>query len=165
MLKPGQGLLYMKGGHACAGVARRHNCPKDERNRAGGGLPFGATVAVPAIHKQWFSPLCEVSNSGASIYLCMQPMDASHFAEPIPAEEYSIDGIIWQPDPFQQSRCLARGTPWRLGNYERRSSICHSREPGGLGQQHGIKWRPLYRWQGRQSVSRNHGRDCYALGG
>lgn len=33
------------------------------------------------------------------IVLAMQPMVSNHFAEPIRAEEYSPDGINWQPIP------------------------------------------------------------------
>ena len=29
----------------------------------------------------------------------MQPMESSHFAEPLRAEEYSVDGVTWQPIP------------------------------------------------------------------
>ena len=33
------------------------------------------------------------------IILCMQPMESRHFAEPLRAEEYSVDGIHWDLIP------------------------------------------------------------------
>ncbi len=34
-----------------------------------------------------------------TILLCMQPMESRHFAEPVLAAEFSIDGVNWQPMP------------------------------------------------------------------
>ena len=39
------------------------------------------------------------ANNGEPIAMCMVPMDSSHFAEPIRADEYSPDGVTWQPAP------------------------------------------------------------------
>jgi hypothetical protein len=36
---------------------------------------------------------------GKPIYLCMQEMESSHFAEPLRAGSYSVDGITWQRIP------------------------------------------------------------------
>lgn len=36
---------------------------------------------------------------GGKIFLCMQEMESHHFADPVRAEQYSVDGIHWQEVP------------------------------------------------------------------
>ena len=97
ILKPGQGLLYMKvGTHAQesldAIIARKTR----EIEQAGFALwGYGGSTCHPQTMVQPFVRSFE--QRGQVIYLCMQPMESSHFAEPIRAEEYSVDGVAWQP--------------------------------------------------------------------
>jgi hypothetical protein len=37
--------------------------------------------------------------NGGKIFLCMHPMTSNHFAISAPAEEFSTDGIKWEPVP------------------------------------------------------------------
>lgn len=39
------------------------------------------------------------ADAGRPIILAMQPMNSKHFAEPVRAEEYSQDGVLWTPIP------------------------------------------------------------------
>jgi hypothetical protein len=99
VLKPGQGLLYMKvGTHAQetldAIIARKTR----EIEQAGFALwGYGGSTCHPQTMVQPFVRSFE--QRGQIIYLCMQPMESRHFAEPLRAEEYSIDGVAWQPIP------------------------------------------------------------------
>jgi hypothetical protein len=99
VLKPGQGLLYMKvGTHAQESleviIARKTR----EIEQAGFALwGYGGNTCHPQTMVQPFVRSFE--QLGQIIYLCMQPMESSHFAEPIRAEEYSVDGVAWQPIP------------------------------------------------------------------
>ena len=36
---------------------------------------------------------------GQTVFLCMHPMDSKHFAHPIRADEFSVDGIKWEVIP------------------------------------------------------------------
>jgi hypothetical protein len=100
VLKPGQGLLYMKvGTHAQesldAIIARKTR----EIEEAGYALwGYGGSTCHPQTMVQPFARSFE--QRGQVIYLCMQPMKSSHFAEPLRAEEYSVDGVNWQPIPL-----------------------------------------------------------------
>jgi hypothetical protein len=99
ILKPGHGLVYMKVGmHAQESldviIARKTK----EIEQAGFALwGYGGSTCHPQTMVQPFVRSFE--QRGQVIYLCMQPMESSHFAEPIRAEEYSIDGIAWLPIP------------------------------------------------------------------
>lgn len=99
VLKPGQGLIYMKvGTHAQetldAIIARKTK----EIEEAGFALwGYGGSTCHPQTMVQPFVRSFE--QRGQIIYLCMQPMESSHFAEPIRADEYSLNGADWQPIP------------------------------------------------------------------
>jgi hypothetical protein len=95
IIKPGQGLLYMKvGTHAREPlediIARKTKEIEDA------GLAFwgyGGNTCHPQTMVQPFARKYE--RQGGAIYLCMQPMESKHFAEQIPADEYSADGSQW----------------------------------------------------------------------
>lgn len=95
-LRPGQGLLYMKvGTHAQESldviIARKTK----EIEQAGFALwGYGGSTCHPQTMVQPFARSCE--QRGQIIYLCMQPMESHHFAEPIRAVEFSVNGIDWQ---------------------------------------------------------------------
>jgi hypothetical protein len=96
ILKPGQGLIYMKvGTHAQESlddiIARKTR----EIEEAGFALwGYGGSTCHPETMVQPFVRGYE--RRGQVIYLCMQPMESKHFAEPIRATEYSINGVNWQ---------------------------------------------------------------------
>jgi hypothetical protein len=100
VLKPGQGLLYMKvGTHAQESLDAILARKTKEIEDAGYALwGYGGSTCHPQTMVQPFVRSFE--QQGQVIYLCMQPMESNHFAEPLRAEEYSIDGVNWQDIPL-----------------------------------------------------------------
>jgi hypothetical protein len=96
LLKRGQGLIYMKiGSHAQEPLDQIIIRKTAEIENAGFGFwGYGGNTCHPQTMVQPFARSYEVH--GGVIYLCMQPMASKHFADPIRAEEYSIDGVTWQ---------------------------------------------------------------------
>jgi len=95
-LRPGQALLYMKvGTHAKEGLEQIIARKTKEIEDAGFGLwGYGGNTCHPQIMVQPFARDYEQRNG--IIYLCMQPMDSKHFADPIRADEFSADGVTWE---------------------------------------------------------------------
>jgi hypothetical protein len=99
IIKPGQGILYMKvGTHAQESlediIARKTKEIEDA------GLAFwgyGGNTCHPQTMVQPFARTYE--RQGGIIYLCMQPMESKHFAEQIRADEFSVDGSQWNVIP------------------------------------------------------------------
>ena len=58
---------------------------------------YGGNTCHPQTMVQPFARKYE--RRGGVIYLCMQPMESKHFAEQIPAGEYSADGSQWAKIP------------------------------------------------------------------
>ena len=66
-----------------------------EIEEAGFGLwGYGGSTCHPQTMVQPFARTYE--QRGGVLYLCMQPMDSKHFAEPVRAEEFSVDGVVWE---------------------------------------------------------------------
>jgi hypothetical protein len=99
IIKPGDGFLYMKVGiHAKEPLPDIIKRKKEEIERAGFAFwGYGGNTCHPENMVQPFAK--EYIAKGQTIYLCMEEMDSSHFAEPIPADEYSIDGQNWAVVP------------------------------------------------------------------
>lgn len=99
VFRPGQGLLFMKiGTHAQEPLEEIIIRKTREIEEAGFGLwGYGGSTCHPQTMVQPFANSYE--ERGGVIYLCMQPMDSKHFAEPIRAKEFSVDGINWQKIP------------------------------------------------------------------
>jgi hypothetical protein len=57
----------------------------------GGGTCHPQTVVQPFAK--------EYELRGGTIYLCMEPMESKHFAEPVRADEFSVDGLKWEVIP------------------------------------------------------------------
>jgi hypothetical protein len=99
IIKPGQGLLYMKvGTHAresLEDIIIRKTREIEEAGLAFWG--YGGNTCHPQTMVQPFAKRYE--QRGGVIYLCMQPMESRHFAEQIAADEYSVDGVKWEPIP------------------------------------------------------------------
>ncbi len=99
ILKPGAGILYMKvGTHAQETlddiIARKTR----EIEQAGFALwGYGGNTCHPQTMVQPFAR--SFAERGQPIRLVMQKMDSKHFAHPVRAEEYSIDGIKWEIIP------------------------------------------------------------------
>ena len=55
---------------------------------------YGGNTCHPQTMVQPFARSFE--ERGGIIYLCMEPMESKHFAEPIRAKQFSVDGSNWQ---------------------------------------------------------------------
>jgi hypothetical protein len=99
IIRPGQGFLYMKvGTHAQESLEDIIARKTQEIEDAGFAMwGYGGNTCHPAKKVQPFARACAVT--GSPIYLCMEKMDSKHFAEPVAADEWSADGINWQPVP------------------------------------------------------------------
>ena len=99
IVKPGQALLYMKvGTHAQEPleeiIARK---TKEIEDASFAFWGYGGNTCHPQTMVQPFARSYE--RQGGAIYLCMEPMDSTHFAEALRADEYSIDGFTWSTVP------------------------------------------------------------------
>lgn len=101
ILKPQQGILFMKVGiHAQEDLEAIIARKTQEIEEAGFALwGYGGNTCHPSTMVQPFARK-HVAN-GQKIFLCMQEMTSNHFAEPIRAEQFSVDGHIWKPVPPQ----------------------------------------------------------------
>lgn len=98
-LKPGEGILYMKvGTHAQESLEQIIERKQREINEAGYGLwGYGGSTCHPVTMVQPFGR--HYQQRGGAIYLLMEPMQSSHFAEPIRADRSSVDGFNWDRIP------------------------------------------------------------------
>jgi len=99
ILKPGAGVLYMKvgthGQETLEQIIARKTKEIEEAGVAFWG--YGGNTCHPQTMVQPFAKSFE--ESGEAVYLCMQRMDSKHFAFPVRAEEFSVDGISWDIIP------------------------------------------------------------------
>ena len=99
IVKPGSGLLFMKvGTHAreeLADIIARKS--KEIRSTGFGLWGYGGNTCHPSSMVQPFAR--RFAQQGKTIHLCMEKMDSNHFAEPLCAAEYSVDGVIWRQIP------------------------------------------------------------------
>ncbi|MFZ0980715.1 MAG: hypothetical protein WAN23_15040 [Candidatus Acidiferrales bacterium] len=96
ILKPGQGLIYMKvGTHAQEPLDEIIARKTKEIEDAGFGLwGYGGNTCHPETMVQPFARNFE--QRGGIIYLCMHEMNSKHFAEQVRAAEFSVDGTTWE---------------------------------------------------------------------
>jgi hypothetical protein len=99
LIKPGTGILFMKiGTHAqepLADIVARKTIEIEEAGYALWG--YGGNTCHPQTMVQPFARSFE--QRGSTIYLCMEEMASSHFAQPIRADESSEDGMTWTAIP------------------------------------------------------------------
>lgn len=97
IVSAGAGLLFMKvGTHAQESLADIIARKTKEIENAGVAFwGYGGNTCHPQTMVQPFAKSFE--ERGKTIYLCMQPMTSRHFATPVRADEYSVDGINWRP--------------------------------------------------------------------
>jgi hypothetical protein len=99
IITPGAGLLFMKvGTHAREPL--EEIIARKTREIEDAGVAFwgyGGNTCHPETMVQPFARTFE--ERGGVIYLVMHAMRSNHFAEQIPADEYSPDGITWTPVP------------------------------------------------------------------
>lgn len=103
ILKSGAGLLFMKvGTHAQEELGDIISRKSKEIEEAGFAMwGYGGNTCHPRTMVQPFAEM--FSKQARPIFLCMEQMNSSHFAEPLRADEYSADGITWEkvPDPIR----------------------------------------------------------------
>ena len=99
IIQPGAGLLYMKvGTHAQESLEDIIQRKSREIEDTGFGMwGYGGTTCHPTSMVQPFAQ--KFAKPGQPIYLVMEEMDSKHFADPICAAEYSIDGRTWDKIP------------------------------------------------------------------
>jgi hypothetical protein len=96
---PGTGLLFMKVGvHACESLEDIIARKDAEIREAGYAMwGYGGNTCHPGSMVQPFAET--MAARGQTIQLCMEEIDSHHFAEPLCAAEYSIDGLTWETIP------------------------------------------------------------------
>jgi hypothetical protein len=101
ILIPNQGILFMKIGiHARENLESIIDRKIREIEEAGFALwGYGGGTCHPTTMVQPFAK--NEFAKGNKVYLCMQEMKSNHFAEPVRAEQYSVDGTGWLPVPKQ----------------------------------------------------------------
>lgn len=99
IIVPGAGILFMKvGTHAQETLADIILRKRKEISDAGHALwGYGGNTCHPRTMVQPFAE--ELAEKGRPIYLCMQEMVSSHFAEPLRAKRSSPDGLTWSVIP------------------------------------------------------------------
>ncbi len=99
LIRPGSGFIFMKVGmHAqedLADIIARKRAEIDATGFAMWG--YGGNTCHPRTMVQPFAR--DVAAAGDPILLCMQPMVSNHAADPVRAEEYSVDRVEWRPVP------------------------------------------------------------------
>jgi hypothetical protein len=99
IIRPGAGILFMKvGTHAKESLTDIIERKREEIRRAGHALwGYGGNTCHPATMVQPFAKAFQ--RRGQSIVLCMEPMASKHFADPVRAEQSSVDGVRWEDIP------------------------------------------------------------------
>lgn len=100
IFETGHRILFMKvGTHANETLSDIIARKRIEIAEAGFSMwGYGGNTCNPKTMVQPFVRQTEVG----PVLLCMQPMESRHFAEPIRAEKYSVDGFEWEsiPEPI-----------------------------------------------------------------
>ncbi|WP_237478588.1 hypothetical protein [Lichenibacterium dinghuense] len=103
IVRPGEGLLFMKvGTHAGEELADIIARKTLEIRRTGYGMwGYGGNTCHPSSMVQPFAR--SFVRNGRPIHLCMEAMESNHLADPLCAEEYSVDGVRWEliPDTIE----------------------------------------------------------------
>lgn len=99
IIQPGAPVLFMKIGiHArepLEEIIQRKLKEIDDTGMALWG--YGGSTCHP---KSMVQPFANAQHElGKPIYLVMQKMESNHWAEPLPADEYSVDGQSWLAVP------------------------------------------------------------------
>lgn len=99
IITPGRGVLYMKvGTHAQESLDDIIKRKTQEIEDAGYALwGYGGSTCHPQTMVQPFAR--DFARKGSQIFLVMEPMESKHFAEPVRADESSIDGLQWDTIP------------------------------------------------------------------
>lgn len=96
-LTPGNALLFMKVGiHAKESLEDILVRKAEEISRSGFAMwGYGGNTCHPLSMMRPFAQTCAEAHQ--PIKLVMEEIDSQHYADQIPADEYSIDGVKWEP--------------------------------------------------------------------
>lgn len=99
VIDPGKGILYMKiGVHAQEPLEKIIARKLLEIDKEGFALwGYGGNTCHPTSMVQPFA--ASFAERGQKITLCMKEMLSSHYAEPVRASEFSVDGSRWEIIP------------------------------------------------------------------
>ncbi|SOB80700.1 hypothetical protein SAMN06297144_1195 [Sphingomonas guangdongensis] len=99
IIHPGAGVLFMKvGTHAQESLADIIARKTREIEATGIGMwGYGGNTCHPSSMVQPFAE--DFARRNEPIHLVMEEMDSKHFAEPLCAAEYSVDGREWKEIP------------------------------------------------------------------
>lgn len=99
IIRPNASLLFMKIGiHAREPLDEIIQRKLKEIDEAGVSFwGYGGSTCHPTGMVQPFAQ--EQAQLNRPIFLVMQKMQSSHFAEPLPADEFSVNGRDWEPIP------------------------------------------------------------------
>jgi hypothetical protein len=99
IIKPGSGVLFMKvGTHANESLSDIIKRKSQEIKETGFAMwGYGGNTCHPSSMVQPFAK--SFAARGQTIHLVMEQMNSNHFAEPLCAAEYSIDGLSWKTVP------------------------------------------------------------------
>jgi len=99
IIRPNASLLFMKIGiHAREPLDQIIQRKLKEIDDAGVSFwGYGGSTCHPTSMVQPFAQ--EQAQLNRPIYLVMQKMESNHWAEPVPAEEFSVNGRDWEPIP------------------------------------------------------------------
>jgi hypothetical protein len=98
-IRPGDGVIFMKvGTHANEDLASIIERKRREIDEAGFSMwGYGGNTCHPRTMVQPFARAHAAE--GRRIILVMEPMTSRHFAEPVRAAEYSVNGADWESIP------------------------------------------------------------------
>jgi hypothetical protein len=96
IIEPGVGVLFMKvGTHAQETLEQIIARKTKEIEDAGLAMwGYGGNTCHPRTIVQPFANMFE--QRGQTILLCMEEMNSKHFAQPVRADQYSVDGREWE---------------------------------------------------------------------
>lgn len=99
IIHPGAGVIFMKVGiHAQEGIAEIIARKRQEIDQAGIAMwGYGGSTCYPSSMVQPFAK--SFADKGQPIHLVMQKMNSKHYAEPVRAERFSVDGTSWEKIP------------------------------------------------------------------
>ncbi|PCI54477.1 MAG: hypothetical protein COB36_09930 [Alphaproteobacteria bacterium] len=95
IIHPEQRILYMKVGvHAREPLDKIFERKNREIEQAGYTFwGYGGNTCHPTTKVQPFARDAEKADS--KIFLCMEEIESKHYAEPVRANQFSIDGLVW----------------------------------------------------------------------
>lgn len=100
IIRPDQGVLFMKVG-VHANESLEHIIERKSREIEEAGFAFWGYGGNTCHPRTMVQPFARKFEAKRGIVLCMEEMESKHFADPIRATHYSVDGHDWNEVPPQ----------------------------------------------------------------